>query len=279
MHRYTLRSALREVAFWLLALVFVLPVYFLVALSLETPEEAARSPFALPSHPTLSNYSDAWTQAGGGLVSFLEALVNSAVTTVAAVALLIVVGAPAGYVLARRTTRLSRGVFATFMLGLILPAQLGLVPLFVAMTNSGLGGTRVGLVLVYLGMLLPLSIFLYTAFFRRMPVDYEQAALVDGASRVQVFVDVVLPLMRPVTGTVAVLCGLLVWNDFFTPLTFVGGTDKVTLPVAIYSFVGQYTSQWQLIFASIVIALAPIMLVYLVFQRYIIRGFASGVRG
>lgn len=279
MHRYTLRTGLREAAFWLSALVFVLPVYFLVALSLKTPEEAAKSPFALPSHPTLSNYGDAWTQAGGGLVTFFEALVNSAVTTVATVALLIAVGAPAGYVLARRTTRLSRGVFATFMLGLILPAQLGVVPLFVAMTNSGLGGTRVGLVLVYVGMLLPLSVFLYTGFFRRMPVDYEQAAHVDGASRVQVFVGIVLPLMRPVTGTVAVLSGILVWNDFFTPLIFVGGSDKLTLPVAIYSFVGQYTSQWQLIFASIVIALAPILLVYLVFQRYIIRGFASGVRG
>ncbi|MGN6188177.1 MAG: carbohydrate ABC transporter permease [Conexibacter sp.] len=279
MHRYTRWTALREAAYWLALVPILVPVYFLVELSLKHQDEAASAPLSLPAHPTLDNYSQAWSQGAAGTVSFSGALVNSVLITTVVVVLLVVLGAPAGYALARRTSRLSGALFGVFVVGIILPAQLGLIPLFVLMGKLGLSGTKLSLVLVYLGLLLPLAVFLYTGFFRTLPRDYEEAARVDGASHLQVFAHVVLPLVRPVTGTVAVLCGLLVWKDFFTPLIFVGGTGNLTLPVAIYGFVGQYVTNWQLIFASIVIALAPILVIYGFLQRYILKGFVSGVRG
>jgi raffinose/stachyose/melibiose transport system permease protein len=278
MYRYTHSSALRELGFWLGALIIAAPVYLLVVLSLKSPQEASETPLAPPNGLYLDNYKAAW-DGGGGTATFGEALINSFVTTAAVVALVIILGAPAGYALARRVSRVSGGLFWVFVVGLILPAQLGFLPLFVFLTNIGLGGSQLGLILVFVGQLLPVSVFLYTGFCRGLPEDYEQAASVDGASRLRTFFQIVLPLMRPVTGTVAILIGMFTWNDFFTPLIFVGGTDHVTLPVALQSFVGQFVTQWNLIFAGVVIALAPVLLFYLLSQKYVIRGFTSGVRG
>ena len=280
MYRYTPWTALRELGFWIAGLAIVVPVYILVTLSFKSTEEAASSPaLSLPKRLDFSNYRGAWSGGDNGGVSFGHALVNSVVTTTSVIVLLIALGGPAGYMLARRTSRLSSGIFWVFVAGMVIPGTLGLLPLFVFLRTIGLIGTRLGLILVYVGIFMPYSVFLYTGFVRGLPTDYEEAALVDGASRLRVFVQVVLPLLRPVSGTVAILCGLFTWNDFFRALIFVGGTGNVTLPVAIQSFVGQYATEWNLIFAGIVIALAPVLLFYLVSQRYVIRGFASGVRG
>ncbi len=279
MSAYSIRTAAREASFWILAAVVLFPIYLLISLSLKTPTQASKSPFSLPTHPTLANFEQAWNGAGTGIPSLGRSLFNSAVTTLVVVVVLIAVAGPAGYVLGRRSGRLSTGVSAVFVTGLILPAQLGFIPLFVAMSRSQLTGTRFGLILVYLGLLMPLAVFLYTGFFRKLPREYEEAAAVDGAGPVRTFTHIVLPLMRPISGTVALLTGMQVWNDFFTPLVFTGGTDKVTTPVDVYSFVGQYTTRWNLVFATVVIALGPVVIIYIFFQKYLIRGFESGVRG
>jgi raffinose/stachyose/melibiose transport system permease protein len=112
-----------------------------------------------------------------------------------------------------------------------------------------------------------------------MPRDYEQAALIDGASQLQAFTQVVFPLLRPVTGTVVILNAIFTWNDFLTPLLYLSGTERQTTPVAISTFVGQFVAQWQLVFAGLVIAIAPILVVYFALQRSIIKGFSSGLKG
>jgi raffinose/stachyose/melibiose transport system permease protein len=279
MRSYTRWSAFREAGFWIAAIPFLLPLYFVVATALKPSSEGGGSYFNPPAHPTFDNLSQAWSQAGGGTVTFAEALFNSAFTTAVVVALLIVLAAPAGYVLARRGSKLSGAVFGMFALGLILPVQLGIIPLYAFMVEAELAGTREGLILVYLGMLLPLAVFLYTGFFRSLPPDYEEAARVDGASPTRIFFGIVFPLVRPITGVVAILCGLLVWNDFFVSLVFVGGTNKETLPVAVYSFVGRFSAQWPLIFASALIAMLPVLIFYGAMQRTVMRGFSSTLRG
>lgn len=279
MDRYTPWAAFREASLWILAIPIVLPIFFLISLSFKTTREATGSAFALPSSPTFDNYSRAWDVVGGGTASFAQALFNSVATTVCVVALLVVLGAPAGYVIARKANRLASAAFGLFALGLVLPMQLGIIPLFIFMAEIGLAGTLLGLILVYTGVLMPLAVFLFTGFFRALPPAYEEAALVDGASRGRILFQIVLPLMKPVTGTVAVLAGLIVWNDFFLPLVLVGGTDKITLPVAIYSLVGSFSTDWSLIFASSTIALAPIIVVYVLLRKFIMNGFAGAVRG
>jgi raffinose/stachyose/melibiose transport system permease protein len=125
---------------------------------------------------------------------------------------------------------------------------------------------------------MPLTVFLYTGFIRAMPREYEEAAQVDGAGAGRTYLRVVFPLLLPVTGTVAIICGLIVWNDFFTPLIFLGGSKNGTLPLAVYSFVGEFASQWNLIFAAVIISLIPIMAFFLIAQKQMIRGFTGGIK-
>jgi raffinose/stachyose/melibiose transport system permease protein len=147
------------------------------------------------------------------------------------------------------------------------------------MREIGLVPSYLGIIILNIGLFMPLTVFLYTGFVRVMPRDYEEAAQVDGASMLRTFVRVVFPLLRPVTATVAVLTGVLCWNEFFVPLIFLSGSDYQTLPVAVYSFVGEFVTRFNFIFAAVVIAIAPVLLFYLFAQRQLIRGFSGGIRG
>lgn len=258
----------------LIALVFVFPIYVLFVVSLKPGGEVAQSPLAPPGSMYLENYAAAWREALLG-----RALVNSAIITVLSVVVLVLIGSLAAYALARRLRGLRYSLYLVFLLGLVLPMQLGMVPLYQFMRDINLLGTYTSVIFFHAGVLLPLTIFLYTGFLRALPAAYEEAALVDGASHFQAFWRVIFPLLRPVTGTVIILTAIASWNDFLTPLLYVGSTPQETLPVAIFSFNGEYAAQWGLIFAGLVIGILPMLVIYGMFQRYIIRGFAAGIRG
>lgn len=267
-------TILLELLIAAVAVVFAVPLYLLVVMSLKSPEDIARSPFSLPVSPYLANYAEAWSQASLG-----RALLNSIVVTMVSVCLLVLLGALASYVLARRLSRLSNAVYLLFLVGIMVPFQMAVVPLYGLIQDLGLMGTWTAVIVFYTGLLMPFTVFLYTGFLRTLPRDYEEAAFTDGATPWKAFFRVVFPLLRPVTATVAILDALHVWNDFFAPLLFLGGSGQETLPVAIYGFVGQYVSRWNLIFAGLVIAMLPVLVVYFLMQRHMIKGFASGVRG
>ena len=135
------------------------------------------------------------------------------------------------------------------------------------------------LVLFYSGLQVPFTTFLYVGFIRALPVDYEEAGMLDGARPITLFMQVVLPLLRPITGTAVILNAIFIWNDFLTPLLYLSGTDHQTIPVATFGFVGQYTSNWLLTFAGLVIGVLPILAVYFMLQRRIIKGFSGGLKG
>ena len=147
------------------------------------------------------------------------------------------------------------------------------------MRDVGLVGNYLGMIVLNIGLLMPLTVFLYTGFIRALPRDYEEAARVDGAGILRTYVKVVFPLLWPVTATVAVLTGIVVWNEFFIALVFLSGSDYQTLPVALYASVGEYVTRWNIIFAGVAIAIAPIVVFYLFAQRHLMRGFSAGVKG
>jgi raffinose/stachyose/melibiose transport system permease protein len=275
--RYTWRTFSRELLFLLLAAVFCIPFYLLFSIALKPNAELFTSPLSFPTNPDFGNFSEAWKgQAGSGLG---RAMLNSIIITVCTVAILIFLGSLCAYALARRPGRLSNTLYFMFVLGIIIPFQLGIVPLYVLFRKIDLVGSYLGLITLWVGVSLPVTVFLYTGFIRTLPRDYEEAAQVDGAGVLRTYLRVVFPLLRPVTGTVAILTGLFVWNDFFISLIFVSGTDRVTLPVAVYAFVGEYFTQYNLVFAAVTIALLPMMIFFVFAQRQLIRGFTSGVRG
>lgn len=256
------------------AAVFLFPVYALVTLAMKDPRQIAESPLSPPDPPTLGNFGDAWSSASLG-----PALLNSTIITVVSLLLLIVLGSTGAYYLARRARGLGYGLYILFLLGIVLPFQLGMVPLYKLVDDLGWLGTYHGMVLFYTGIQLPFTVFLYTGFIRALPPDYAQAALIDGCDHRQAFTRIVFPLLRPITGTVIILNAVFIWNDFFTPLLYLGGSGKETVPVRVFSFVGQYVSDYGLVFAGLVLAALPILVVFLLLQRYVIKGFAGGLKG
>ncbi|HEY0246650.1 MAG TPA: carbohydrate ABC transporter permease [Gryllotalpicola sp.] len=278
MRRYNWKTLSWEIWMIIVALVFCLPFYLLIAVALKSPADLfTTSPSSFPIPPNFANFGVAWqASAGGGLG---VALMSSLIITVGTLVVLIVFGSLCAYALARRPGKLSNVLYFLFVLGIIVPFQLSIIPLYVGFRHLGLVGTYLGMIILWVGIGSPMTVFLYTGFVRSLPKDYEEAAKLDGASALRTFWSVVFPLLRPATGTVAILMGLFIWNDFFTSLVFLGGSNHQTLPVVIYSFVGQYVSQWEYVFAAVILAILPVVIFFVIAQRQLIRGFAGGIRG
>lgn len=271
--RYTWRTLVRETALILAAVLFAIPLIGLVNVSLK-PQNLGGDPLAFAWPPTFDNYVQAWTEAKLG-----PALINSTVVTVVSVLLIVAVSSLASYTLARVTRAWSRWTFYLVIGGLLVPGQLALLPLYATMRDLGLIGSLWAVILINVGTAMPFSIFLYTTFIRELPLDYEEAALLDGCGPIRSFVNVVFPLLRPVTGTVVILNVVGIWNEFFVPLLYLSGSGNATTTIAIYGFVSQYVTVWPLIFAGLVITVIPILVVYFSLQKYVIKGFAGGLKG
>jgi raffinose/stachyose/melibiose transport system permease protein len=272
--RYGRKTFALELGMIFVALLFLFPVYVLVTLSFKSTPEISGGGLGLPSGLETSNYSQAWNVAHLG-----AALLNSTIITGLGLVVLVAVGSTASYYLARKQSRLSYGMYIVFLLGIILPFQLALVPLYRMVKDAGLLGTYSSMVIFYTGLQAPFTIFLYTGFLRALPREYGEAALVDGATHWQSFRRVTFPLLRPITGTVIILNAVFIWNDFLTPLIYLGGSPNETIPVVVYQFVGQYVSNWGYIFAAVVLATLPMLLLFLLLQRFVIKGFSTGLKG
>jgi|GraSoiStandDraft_29_1057270.scaffolds.fasta_scaffold400705_2 raffinose/stachyose/melibiose transport system permease protein len=261
--------ALLIVLFW--SALVVIPLVVLFSVALKSPVDLLNNPMGWPARFVWSNFADAWNNAALG-----QALFNSVLITSATVLGLIVCGSLAAYPLARFIGPWFQRIYIYFVAGLIVPIQLGLFPLYKEMHDLQLINTYYGVILLYIAVNLPFVIFLYTGFIKTVPRELEEAALLDGAGPMQTFWLIVFPLLRPVTATVAITSALSTWNDFFIPLIFLQRSGMQTLPLAIYNFVGQFNNNWSLIFASVIISSLPLIVLFLILQRYFIKGIAAG---
>lgn len=279
MFRYTKTTLVIEIATIIAALILLLPFWILVVTALKTGDQVlTTSAFAPPPAPTLDNFVTLLSPASSASGNVFAGLAASVIITAGTIFSLVVFGSLAAYVLARSTRAWSTRTYYLFVVAIVLPTQLGTLPLYIGARDLGLVGNPWGMILIYSGQLLPLSVFLYSGFFRRLPREYEEAATIDGASRLQVYARVVFPLMAPATGTVAILAGLICWNDFFTALIFLNGSEYQTLPVVMYNYVGSLVSQWNLIFAVVIVSMVPILIFYVIAQKRFIQGFAGGIK-
>jgi raffinose/stachyose/melibiose transport system permease protein len=278
--RYTKKTLTVEIITILAAAILLLPFWILLMGSLKTlPEVLSSAAVAPPARPTIDNFVTLLSPASSSSGNIWAGLAASVIITAGSIVVLVVLGSVAAYGIARSTSRWSRRAYYLFLVAILLPTQLGTLPLYIGARTVGLVGTPWGMILIYAGMLMPLSVFLYANFFRNLTQEYEEAAVIDGANRYQVFWRVVFPLMSPATGTVAILAGLIVWNDFFTALIFLNGTPWQTLPVVMYGYVGSLVSQWNLIFAVVIVSMIPILAFYAFAQKKFIQGYAGGLKG
>lgn len=279
MDRYTRKSFILEIVVIFATAVMLMPFWILLVGSFKSlPEVLSSSAIAPPRHPTLENFRALLSPESAQAGNIFSGLASSVAITAGSVVLLVALGSLAGYAITRSTARWSRRVYAIFLVAIVLPTQLGTLPLYIEARRLSLAGTPWGMALIYAGMLMPLAVFIYGNFFRSLSQEYEEAALLDGATRMQVFTRIVFPLMAPANGTVAILTGLIVWNDFFTSLIFLGGTRYQTLPVVLYTYVGSLVSKWNLIFAVVIVSMLPMLAIYTIIQRKLMHGYTGGLK-
>jgi ABC-type glycerol-3-phosphate transport system permease component len=253
----------------LLALSCLYPIFFAVNNSLKTRQEYMADRFGLAPQAKFDNFVQAWTRA-----HLSEYFLNSVIATVGAVLLLMVVSSMAGFALASLRFPYRRFLFVVILSSLMIPVQVVLVPYMRTMLALNLVNTHVGLILSYTAFFLPFSVYMMTAFYAGLPRELIEAARIDGATLLQVWWHVMIPMGMPALVTLGILNTLNCWNDVLISLLIM--QKNRTLMVGIASLKGQYSDQIPLFTAGIVIAAAPIVILYIIFQRRIVSGISVG---
>ncbi|KFL26945.1 carbohydrate ABC transporter permease [Paradevosia shaoguanensis] len=265
------RDGLIQVILWANTLIMLAPIVIMVFSAFKTNAQIFASPFSPPDFTHVGNLIKIWTQT-----NFLRYLFNSVVVTGSSMALIIVLGTMAAYAIGRYEFKGSGFILMFFLAGLTLPLKLAIIPLFILMRDFGILNNQLSLILVYVAMGLPTTVFILTGFIRTLPNELEDAARMDGASELRIMWSVMLPLVRPAMVIAAIQNVVPIWNDFFFPLVFIQNDDLKTLPQGLTSFMGEYTTDWGVLFAGLTLSAAPIILIYIVLSRQFINGMTAG---
>lgn len=250
--------------------IIVYPVIWMVLASFKTNTEVVTNIWGLPSQLHWENYTEAWRAASLGY-----ALFNSIVTSLGSVFLVVVLAAIAAYAFARMNFRGSLAIF--LLLVFTMHAPVPIIPLYVMLVKMGLTDTRIGLVLPMVASSLPLSIFIFRAFFQSIPGELVDAAKVDGCTEFSAFLRVVVPISGPAIATVAILEFVGAWNQYFLALVLLRSPEMRTIPLAIQVFFYAWgRTEWQQVFAALTIGSLPIILLYIIMQRQFIQGLTAG---
>ncbi|AYC43875.1 carbohydrate ABC transporter permease [Streptomyces griseorubiginosus] len=249
-----------------------IPLWLVAVTSVKPQAEAIKPNLSLPHHvQAADNYQQSFDQG-----KMIQGFVNSLLVVVPSVVLVLLLGAGAAWVFARRKGRLVGALYALSISGLLLPPAV--ITIVMELRQLGLAGTQWGMIAVYTGMYLSTSIFFMTGFIRNLPEELEEAARMDGAGPVRVFFQVILPLLRPVIATATIMVMLFAWSDIFYAFFVLGGGDKATLPLNLYQVANAqlYLNNWHLIFAYVVMMSLPMVAVFVVAQRRVVSGITSG---
>jgi ABC-type sugar transport system, permease component len=270
--RITPAAIVIMVALWIYAAIAMAPLLTMVANSFRTHLEIASEPWPIPVNPTVANYVHAWTEASFGTYAL-----NSLMVTFVSLALSTLVSVPAAYAIARWTFRGRAFVESLFMSGLLIPFMLAILPMFYLMDWLHLIDSPLSLILIYAANGIPFTTFILVSFFRQLPGELEEAAMIDGASHLSVFTRVMLPLVRPAVATVLIFRFVPIWNDFLMPLVMLRSREHYTLGVGLTTFFGEYQTDWASLFAGLVIATVPLLVLFILATRQIIDGLTAGI--
>ena len=268
-----MKAVVRPLVATAVSMLFFVPLYVVCVNVLKQPEEISRSPASLPLPPTLANLR---TVLGRPDRLFWVSLTNSVVITVSSIVVLTVLSAMLGHYLARSRARWTRWLTLLLLCGLMIPPQVILMPVVQILRLTHLMTTVPGLVLFNVGYYVPFGVFVFTGFVRSIPLELEESATMDGASRFQVFWRIVFPLLRPATASVLIFLGVWIWNDFLDPLIILGPSNGTTVTTGIYRSIGQYQANFGGMFALMFLATLPVLVLYLALQRHFVKGLTGG---
>lgn len=262
------------ITFTLCSLMFVLYVFPFVLIlinSFKTRIEVVKNPLSLPEVWRFDNFIEAYQT-----MNFGSALINSLIITIISVTVIILCSSMLAYYLVRNKSRLNQIIFMSLVASMIIPFQSLMIPFVTIFGNMGLLNSRGMLIYFYLGFGISMATFMFHGFIKSIPIELEEAAIIDGANQLQVFFKVVFPILTPTTATIAILDVLWVWNDFLLPSLVLVNDDVRTLPLSTFYFFGKYTANYSVAMAALVLALLPVLIFYFIMQKKIIAGVADG---
>ncbi|GGH23221.1 carbohydrate ABC transporter permease [Paenibacillus segetis] len=259
--------------FLVVAAAFTLfPIYMGLLNSLKTEGEMLNNILAWPKTFQFSNYRDAFNK-----INFLQSLWNTGVVVIVGLAGIIIFASMAGYKLSRTSGKLSSVLFSLFVMSMLVPFHSVMITLNKIAKVLSLQGSTIGLGLIYIGLGVSMAIFLYHGFVKSVPRELDEAAVIDGCGEVRLFFKIIFPLLLPITATIAILNALWMWNDFLLPLLMLTDSDHYTLLLSTNMLFGQYgNNDWSAILASLILAMLPVIILYLLLQKYILNGVVDG---
>ena len=255
----------------LLAVIYLLPLLWVIYVSLKDDKTLFVSPWAMPEHLMIENYSFAWTAGRLGV-----ATLNSALVCGITLILGLLVGSMAAFAIGRMRWKLSGAMMTYFLTGMMIPVHCILIPVFTRFSKMHLTDNLVGLILPYLTLSLPITIFIMTGFFQSLPNELFESACIDGCSIYKTFTHIALPLSRTGLFVTGLMTFVANWNELLLAMVFISDDSKKTLPVSLSKFVGPYNTNYSQMFAAIVIAIIPTIVVYCMFSNQIVDGLTAG---
>ncbi|MFD1030103.1 carbohydrate ABC transporter permease [Metaplanococcus flavidus] len=272
-----IRNWSREILLFLMALLFLSPIYIIFINSFKTRSELYENTLAFPAQFTLEFYEGAMAR-----MDFFNAFLNSMYVTIVSVVFIVILSSMTAWMLARSGNWISTVIFMTMIATMLIPFQTIMMPLMQLVTgitrNTGipLYNSLSGLIFMNIGFHAALSVFLYHGFIKSIPISLEEAATIDGASKFGVFWRVVFPILTPITATVMILNVILIWNDFLLPSLTLIDRDLRTIPLSVFYFFGEFTIEWNMAMAGLTLTIIPVVIFYIISQKYIIKGIGEG---
>lgn len=263
------RLHLGEVLLWGLSLIILIPLVLIIVNSLKTPAETTVLTLNLPESWEFGNFAEVFRET-----NIVRSFFNSILITVVSIGLSVFLGTIAGYVLNRNMDFLNKKIYAFFLAGMVVPVQI--IALVQVLQKIHMMDSYVGLILVYTAMFIPQTVFMVHGFVTTVPKDMDEAGIMDGCSPWQLFIRIMLPLLKPIIVTLFITQFVFVWNDFQMPLYLIQSSKNWTIVLGVYNFMGQYNSQWNMVCAYILLCTLPAVIVYLLGQKYIIDGMVAG---
>ncbi|ROR30537.1 carbohydrate ABC transporter membrane protein 2 (CUT1 family) [Mobilisporobacter senegalensis] len=272
MNKFSFKKLLLYAALIAFVIIMVAPLVIILSSSFRSPGNM-KSPLVLFDQFTLESYTTAFSK-----MNYPHLLLNSIMTTGGSVLAVVFIATMAAYPISRIKAPFSKGLYYFFISGLVIPAQMVIVPIAQMFRTLNIPNTRFTPMIMFITCSLPFSVFLYTGFMKSIPVEIEEAAYIDGAGLLRRYFNMVFPLLKPATVSVVITQGLWIWNDYFFPMVFISKSNQYSLPVGMLQFLGdkENPAQWNILFASCILCAIPLIILFAILQKQFINGIAAG---
>ena len=271
MEKRKLISLIKSMTLFFSLFIFLLPFIIIILNTFKTTQQFVENPISWPTQFNFSNYIKAYDY-----MNFATGFMNTGFITVVSVLIIVLFSSMTAYLFARFKWKINKVIFFAMIASMTIPFQVIMIPLVAIYGRIGILDSRITLLFMYLGFGVPFATFTFHGFIKGIPISLEEAATIDGCSRIRIFFQIVLPLLKPVLSTVIILDFLWIWNDYLLPNLVLLSPELRTLPLSIYNFFSSYSVDYSPLMAGLIMTIIPVLILYLFLQRYIIEGISEG---